>query len=193
MIETINKALRLFPKLDPQANSLLLPLKGKSLTVAITDIDYTITLTSDGQNLVANNTASKNILQGKLAYILELIFNKNMQELIIADKLEYEGSLKDLKEFYKFVEAVDIDVVYKISQLTSPSFANTVSKPFLKAKEYLQNSRKESIEDIKDYLTYETGTLISVNEANVFYTQVQELKQTIDRIEAKLKLLQESS
>ncbi len=59
------------------------------------------------------------------------------------DKLEYEGSLKiPRKEFYKFVEAVDIDIVYKISQATSPSFADTVSKPFLKAKEYLKNSRK---------------------------------------------------
>ena len=145
MIETINKALKIFPKLDPQASSLLQPLKDKSLTVIITDVDYTITLTSDGQNLFANNIASTNVLQGKLAYIIELLFNKNMQELIMEDKLEYEGSLKDLKEFYKFVEAVDIDIVYKISQATSPGFADTVSKPFLKAKEYLKNSRKESI------------------------------------------------
>ncbi|MGQ4003720.1 hypothetical protein QIW49_04025 [Francisellaceae bacterium CB300] len=192
MIETINKALKIFPKLDPQASSLLQPLKDKSLTVIITDVNYTITLTSDGQNLFANNIASTNVLQGKLAYIIELLFNKNMQELIMEDKLEYEGSLKDLKEFYKFIEAVDIDIVYKISQATSPSFADTVSKPFLKAKEYLKNSRKESIEDIKDYLTHETGTLISKNEANAFYTQVQELKQAIDRIEAKLNLLQGS-
>ncbi|MFT4694277.1 MAG: ubiquinone biosynthesis protein UbiJ [Francisella sp.] len=192
MIETINKALKIFPKLDPQASSLLQPLKNKSLTVIITDVDYIITLTSDGQNLFANNTASKNVLQGKLAYIIELLFNKNMQELIMEDKLEYEGSLKDLKEFYKFVEAIDIDIVYKISQATSPSFADTVSKPFFKAKEYLKNSRKESIEDIKDYLTHEIGTLISKNEANAFYTQVQELKQAIDRIEAKLNLLQGS-
>ena len=192
MIETINKALGIFPKLDPQATALLSPLKGKSLTVIVSDIDYTITLTSDGQNLSANNIASSNVLQGKLAYIIELLFNKNMQELIMEDKLEYEGSLKDLKEFYKFVEAVDIDIVYKISELTSPSFANAVSKPFLKAQEYLKNSRQESIEDIKDYLTHETGTLISKNEANAFYTQVQELKQAIDRIEAKLKLLQGS-
>jgi ubiquinone biosynthesis protein UbiJ len=56
----------------------------------------------------------------------------------------------------------------------------------------LKNSRKESIEDIKDYLTHEIGTLISKNEANAFYTQVQELKQAIDRIEAKLNLLQGS-
>ena len=62
----------------------------------------------------------------------------------------------------------------------------------MKAKEYLKNSRKESIEDIKDFLTHETGTLISKNEANAFYTQVQELKQAIDRIEAKLNLLKGS-
>jgi ubiquinone biosynthesis protein UbiJ len=192
MIETINKALGIFPKLDPQATALLSPLKGKSLTVIVTDVGYTITLTSDGQNLFANNIPSKNVLQGKLAYIIELLFNKNMQELIMEDKLEYEGSLKELKEFYKFVEAVDIDIVYKISQVTSPSFADAVSKPFLQAKEYLQNSRKESIEDIKDFLTHETGTLISKNEANAFYIQVQELKQAIDRIEAKLNLLKGS-
>ena len=130
MIETINKALGIFPKLDPQATALLSPLKDKSLTVVITDVDYTITLTSDGQNLFANNTPSKNVLQGKLAYIIELLFNKNMQELIMEDKLEYEGSLKDLKEFYKFVEAIDIDIVYKISQVTSPSLQMQYLNPF---------------------------------------------------------------
>jgi ubiquinone biosynthesis protein UbiJ len=190
MIETINKALGILPKLDPQATALLSPLKDKSLSVSVTDIDYTITLTSDGQNLYANNIASTNVLQGKLAYIIELLFNKNMQELIMADKLEYEGSLKDLKEFYKFVEAIDIDIVYKISKLTSPSFANEVSQPFYKAKEYLKNSRKETIIDIKDYLTHETSSLVSKNESDVFYRNVQELKQAIDRIDAKLKLLQ---
>ncbi len=192
MIEAINKALKIFPKLEPQASSLLQPLKDKSLTVIITDVDYTITLTSDGQNLFADNTPSRNLLKGKLAYVIELLFNKNMQELIMEDKLEYEGSLKELKEFYKFVKAVDIDIVYKISKATSPEFANAVSKPMLKAKEYLKNSSIESIEDIKDFLTHETRTLISKNEANAFYTQIQELKQSIDRIEAKLNLLQGS-
>ncbi|MBK2144205.1 hypothetical protein IBD95_07190 [Francisella tularensis] len=40
------------------------------------------------------------------------------------------------------------------------------------------------------FLTEEKKTLISQNEINIFYRQVQELKQATDRIEAKLKLLE---
>ncbi|QLE78985.1 hypothetical protein FLM55_04245 [Francisella sp. Scap27] len=190
MIETINKALTLLPKLDPQVPALLLPLNGKPLSVHISDLDYTITLEVKNQTLTANTQTSKNLLSGKLAFIIELVFNKNLQELIMTDKLNYEGSLKDLKEFYTFFEAIDIDIIYKISQATSPEFANIVAKPFTKAREYLKTSRGETLIDIKDYLTEEKKILISQNEIDIFYRDIKELKQAVDRIEAKYKLLQ---
>ncbi|KEI35304.1 protein YigP [Francisella sp. W12-1067] len=190
MIETINKALNLITKLDPQANHLLLPLENKSLTIHLCDIDYTISINVKNQNLYATNSSSKNVLSGKVAYVIELVFNKNLQELLIAEKLDYKGSLKELNEFNYFFNALDIDIIYKISQLTNPSFANLVAKPFNKAKEYLQISRQETIIDIKDYLTEEKQLLISQNEINIFYREIQELKQSVDRIDLKLKLLQ---
>ena len=122
--------------------------------------------------------------------ILELVFNKNLQELIIDKKIDYQGSLKELNEFNKFLKAIDIDLVYKISSSTSPEFASIIAKPFSKAKEYLKISRQETIIDIKDYLTEEKKTLISQNEINILYNKIQELKQATDRVEAKLKLLQ---
>ncbi|WP_191092512.1 SCP2 domain-containing protein [Francisella sp. SYW-9] len=192
MIQTINKALSFLPKLDPQASALLSPLKDKALSVVISDLDYTISLKVENNNLHATNELTDNILKGKLAYILELVFNKNLQELIIAEKLDFQGSLKDLNEFNTFLNAIDIDVVYKISSLTSPEFASVITKPFDKVKEYLKTSRQETIIDIKDYLTEEKRTLISQNEINIFYKHVQELKQATDRVEAKLKLLQGS-
>ncbi|ORM39082.1 hypothetical protein A2G94_04055 [Francisella endosymbiont of Ornithodoros moubata] len=190
MLKLVNTTLGLLSKLDPQVSALLLPLNGKTLSVNIVDIDLMITLKVEDSKIHANNEPTKNILKGNLAYILELIFNKNLQELIIAEKLYYQGSLKDLNAFNKFLNAIDIDLVYKISELTSPEFAGIVAKPFQKAKQYFKTSRQETIVDIKDFLTEEKKTLISQNEINIFYRQVQELKQTTDRIELKLKLLQ---
>lgn len=192
MIQTINKVLSFLPKVDPQVNALLIPLKDKVISVTITDLDYNISLKVENNNLHATNDISENVLKGKLAYILELIFNKNLQELIIAEKLDYQGSLKDLNEFNKFLNAIDIDLVYKISNLTSPEFASVIEKPFNKLKGYLKTSRQETVLDIKDYLTEEKKILISQNEINIFYKEIQELKQATDRIEAKLQLIQGS-
>lgn len=192
MIQLINNALSFLTKLDPQASSLLRPLNAKTLSVNISDLDYTLSLTVENGQIHATNESSNNILKGNLSYILELVFNKNLQELIIDKKLDYQGSLKDLNEFNKFLNAIDIDLVYKISEMTSPEFAGVISKPFQKAKEYLKASRQESIIDIKDFLTEEKRILISQNEINIFYNQIQELKQATDRIEAKLKLLEGS-
>ncbi|AFJ42974.1 ubiquinone biosynthesis accessory factor UbiJ [Francisella orientalis] len=190
MIQIIDRALILLSKLDPQMSSLLLPLNNKTLRVEIIDIDFAVTLKVEKSKIHVTDEHSKNVLKGKLAYILELIFNKNLQELIIANKLDYQGSLKDLNEFNKFISAIDIDLVYKISEIASPEFSAIIAKPFTKAKEYLKTSRQETIVYIKDFLTEEKRTLISQNEINIFYRQVQELKQTTDRIEAKLNLLQ---
>ncbi|BCD91502.1 hypothetical protein fh0823_16410 [Francisella halioticida] len=192
MIQTINKALSFLPKLDPQVNALISPLKDKSLSVVITDLNYNISLKIKNNNLYASDELTSNILEGKLAYILELVFNKNLQELIIAEKLDYQGSLKDLNEFNTFLNAIDIDLIYKISSLTSPEFASIIAKPLDKIKEYLKTSRQETVIDIKDYLTEERETLISQNEINILYKQIQELKQATDIVEAKLKLLQGS-
>ena len=99
MLKTINTALKLLTKLDPQATALMKPLNGKSLTVVITDTDYTLSLNIEDGILSADDKTSNNVLSGTLAHITELVFNKNLQELIMADKLKYEGSLKSLKSF----------------------------------------------------------------------------------------------
>jgi ubiquinone biosynthesis protein UbiJ len=189
MLKTINAALQLLPKLDPQATALMKPLDGKSLTVVITDIDYTLSLNIENGILSADDTTSTNVLSGSLAHVTELVFNKNLQELIMADKLKYEGSLKSLKLFNDFFAALDIDIAYKISKLTGPIFANAITKPFTAANEYIKTSKNETIIDVKDYLTEERKTLISNNEVNIFFREVQVAKQSVDRIEAKLKLL----
>ena len=189
MLKTINAVLQLLPKLDPQAAALMNALNGKSLTVMITDTDYNISLNIENNELSADNTTGTNILSGTLAHITELMFNKNLQELIMADKLKYEGSLKDLKYFNDFFAALDIDIAYKISKLTGPIFADVVIKPFTAANEYIKTSKNETIIDVKDYLTEERKTLISNNEVNIFFREVQQAKQSVDRIEAKLKLL----
>ncbi|GAB4223403.1 MAG: hypothetical protein Kow0076_5740 [Francisella sp.] len=189
MLNLINKAVNFLYLLDPQVNSLLFPLNNKSLTINIDDIDFIVTFEVKNSKIYVTNEYSKNILKGKLAYILELMFNKNLQELIIAKKLDYQGSLKDLNDFNKFFNAIDIDLIYRVSEITSPEFAGIVAKPFQKIKDFLKTSQQETIVDIKDFLTEEKRVLVSQNEMNVFYHQVQELKQAIDRIEAKLKLL----
>ena len=189
MLKTINTALKLLTKLDPQATALMKPLNGKSLTVVITDTDYTLSLNIEDGILSADDKTSNNVLSGTLAHITELVFNKNLQELIMADKLKYEGSLKSLKSFNDFFAALDIDIAYKISRLTGPIFANAITKPFTAANEYIKTSKNETITDVKDYLTEERRTLISNNEVNIFFREVQEAKQSVDRIEAKLKML----
>ena len=189
MILTINKALELLPNLDPQASALLLPLNDKSLTIVITDMDYTISLNITDNTISADQISSSNILSGKLAYITELLFNKNLQELIMAEKLKYEGSLGDLKGFNEFFNAIDVDIAYKISQHTGPIIADIIVKPFKKTREYIKTSNQETIIDIRDYLTEEKRTLISTNEVNIFFKEVQEIKQSVDRVEAKIQLL----
>ena len=145
MIQTINTALSLLTKLDPQASQLLRPMDKKAISVNITDINYTTTLHFENGQIHATNDESKNILSGNLAYIIEVVFNKNIQELIIDKKLNYQGSLKDLNQFNSFLNAIDIDLIYKISQKTSPEFAGVIAKPFQKVKEYINHLDKKQL------------------------------------------------
>ncbi len=192
MINTVNKSIELLLKLDPQAKSLLARIDGKSLTVNMTDIHTSITLTAKDRNLIASNDESENVLSGTSSKILELVFNKNLQEQLIDKTLDYQGSLSDIKQFYSFFGAIHIDIIYQISKATSPRVANLIEKPFNKTKDFIKTSRKETILDIKEYLTEEKRVLISKNEMNIFFRNVQKLREDLDRIEAKINLLQGS-
>lgn len=193
MTDSLNNALNLLLNLDPQIPFALSKLENKSLSIYITDLDIITTFTINNKKITASNLKSSNIISGKLAYIMELLFNKNLQELLIDKKLDYQGSLSELKQFYSFFSSIDIDVIYHISTTTNPIFANAIEIPFKKAKEFIQVSKNESIIDIKEYLTEEKKFLISKNEVNIFYREVQKLKQATDRLEAKLKLLKGST
>ncbi|APC96570.1 ubiquinone biosynthesis accessory factor UbiJ [Francisella frigiditurris] len=193
MTDSLNNALNLLLNLDPQISFALSKLENKSLSIYITDLDIITTFTINNKKVTASNLKSSNIISGKLAYIMELLFNKNLQELLIDKKLDYQGSLSELKQFYSFFSSIDIDVIYYISTATNPIFANAIEVPFKKAKEFIQVSKNESIIDIKEYLTEEKKYLISKNEINIFYREVQKLKQATDRLEAKLRLLKGSA
>jgi ubiquinone biosynthesis protein UbiJ len=193
MLKTVNKAIELLQVLDPQAKQLIARLDGKALTVNITDINLIITLSIKDNTLTADSSTSSNVLSGNLSSIMELLFNKNLQELLIDKKLDYQGSLGDLKQFYGFMSSIEIDIIYQISKRTSPSFANAVEKPFKKAKDFIKLSRQESIIDVKEYLTEEKRVLVSKTEMNIHIKKIQKLRQDIDRLEAKINLLQGSS
>ena len=189
MLKTVNKAIELLQILDPQAKQLIARLDGKALTVNITDIDLIITLSVRNKILTADSSTSSNVLSGNLSSIMELLFNKNLQELLIDKKLDYQGSLGELKQFYGFISSIEIDVIYQISKRTSRSFADAVEKPFKKAKDFIKLSRQESIIDVKEYLTEEKRVLVSKTEMNIHIKKVQKLRQDIDRLEAKINLL----
>ena len=193
MIDLIKNFFDKYLQLDPQTNELLKPINNKKLLIRITDINKNILFSVvDNKLIISNDNISDNILSGSSKYLLELVLNKNLQELIMDKKLQYDGSLNTIKQFYSFFNAIKPDIHFYLSQKIGSISSGILEKPISKVIEFIKTSRKESIKDLREYITEESNLSVSKNEINYFYNQIYKLQQDIDRIQAKFNLFKDS-
>jgi len=179
--------------LDPNKESLIKNLNNQDFFIKITDLNlcFGFVPTADTNLKISNKTSqdTKNILQGKSEFILELLLEKNIQELITNDNLHYEGSLNALKNYNVFFESIRPDLILKISEKTNSDFAAGIENIITGIKNFIKKSIKNNKQDVYEFIIEEQQITPSQAEVNDFFENIQTLKQDLDRVSAKANII----
>jgi ubiquinone biosynthesis accessory factor UbiJ len=192
LITALETALNRYIALDNNKEDLLFPLKGKIIALTIQPFNETLYLcpASDSIQIIDQITDQPDTTISGSVWALGLmgISTKPMRS-VFSGEIKIEGDIQTGKQFQAVFKKLDIDLEGLLAQYTGDDLASRISQFFRSGQEW----GKETIETFKlntaEFLQEETRDLPAKPEVDIFYQQVDELRNASDRLNSRVERL----
>lgn len=187
---TINNALRY----DPASKNQLHTLAGESIAIVITDqkLVAQITIFEETLSLAIfrlehfEENAASTVLKGELGEFIALL-KKNSPSLAGTD-VEVQGNVGTLESLQALIQNLDIDWQDALHEKLGPAAA-PLSQVILDLSKYLKTRTRANIDTVKHFIEHEAELGVHQVEMSQFKKNVSVLRQSTDRLEAKIQHL----
>jgi ubiquinone biosynthesis protein UbiJ len=188
-LETVmNKTLAL----DPDTLQALQALSGKIIAIELRGLDLTLYMLPDAEGIQLmghfDNTPDTT-LSGAPFALLRMANSKPGEGLFTGD-VEIHGDVELGQRFQRILHGLDIDWEEHLSHLTGDIVAHqagTLARNFMAWGKQASESLSQ---DITEYLQQESNTLPTPAEVENFLADIDELRMSTDRLQARVQRLQ---
>jgi ubiquinone biosynthesis protein UbiJ len=125
---------------------------------------------------------------GSFSAFIGMIFSKNR----LQHGLHVRGDMDCAKALYDTWRYLDLDWEGYLATFVGGDAANMLSKGFNQWKTWAKDNVDSGIENVGAYLQDETQWLPTQNEIEHFLQEIDKLRLDVDRVEARLSLLQKN-
>jgi ubiquinone biosynthesis accessory factor UbiJ len=192
LVAALETALNRYLALDNNKDDLLIPLKGKIIALTVQPFNETLYLcpTSDSIQIIDQITGQSDTTISGSAWALGLMgISAKPMRSVFSGEIKIEGDIQTGKQFQAVFKKLDIDLEGLLAQYTGADLANRISQFFHSGQEW----GKETIETFKlntaEFLQEETRDLPAKPEIDIFYQQVDELRNASDRLNSRVERL----
>jgi ubiquinone biosynthesis accessory factor UbiJ len=192
LIASLEAALNQYLTLDKNKQALLMPLAGKTIAVNIQPFNETLYLcpTSDSIQIIDQTTSQPCTTITGSAWALGLMgISAKPMRSVFSGEIKIEGDIQTGKQFQAVFKKLDIDLEGLLAEYTGDDLAHRISQFFRSGQEW----GKETIETFKlnttEFLQEETRDLPAKPEVDIFYKQVDGLRNHLDRLNSRVERL----
>lgn len=183
----INAAL----KSDDISRNRLGELNDKVIAVHETSFDVCV-----GVAIVANDVQILNEfdgefdvkLTGELSSLMALM---KSSDALYGSGIRIEGQLSDAETLRSIVGQLDVDIESLLAPVTGGTIAHQAGRLFEGASAFFKSASEKTQLNAKEYLQEEANILVPPTLAEEFAEQVIELREGVDRAEARLRRLEQ--
>lgn len=182
--------LNRYLSLDPESKEHLRRLSGKVIKIEWTPLTYFWFFKSDSIYLNKDyNGPVDLILRGSTFDFLSMAFSKKDKALTDIP-LQVLGDMEFAKQFKEFFSNLEIDYEEQLSKI----LGDTIAYPLVKLLKTTRLWAKQSIENLSQnasaYVQTEMNWLVSDEELQLFFSDVDDLRDDCARLEARIKSLE---
>lgn len=190
MLSAQEDILNRYLKLDPEATEHLAKLSGKVVKIEWEPLSYYWLFRSDTIYLSKDYSGSVDlILRGSTLDFIRLIFLKKNTALT-AIPLQIFGDMEFAKQFKELFSNLDIDWEEQLAKLLGDTVAYPMSR-FLKIMtQWAKQSLEGFSQNMTNYLQTEMNYLVAAEELQAFFSDVDDLRDDSERLEARVDILQ---
>ena len=197
-LSAIETAFNAWLKLDGETLSRFAELDGKIIRFHITGLDlnlYFLPATSGIQVLGSYPDEEQGgivdaTIHGSPIALIRLSTSDNAGETMLKSDVEIEGDMHVAEKFSAILRDVNIDWEELLSKLVGDIVAHQAGQATRNVTGWLKDTREAMQQNTAEYLSEESGLAPAEAEINEFVEQVDDIRMDVDRLEARIKLLQ---
>jgi ubiquinone biosynthesis accessory factor UbiJ len=179
---------------SPRARELLAALAGRSITVEARGTPFRVTIASDGSVLrVAAPQpaiAADAHIRGTPLSLLALT-RSDPQAVVQRGDVRIEGDAEIAQQFSRLALQLRPDLENALSQVLGRSGAHVLMRGLRGAAAWTRAAARTQVLNLSEYLAHERGDLVSRSEAEHFLREVDDARDQLDRLEARMSHLEQ--
>ena len=187
----VNRVLRL----DSTALARLRPLTGKLIAVdcASPSLQLFILPSDEGLMLASQWAAEPDCtLRAPASSLLRLALSKDKSAILHSPEVELEGDSAVLMELAAVLQDLELDWEYELSNWIGPVASALIGGHVRSRANWYQQGFASLNQNLGEYLAEESRTLVGQREAEARFSELDQIKLDLERLEARFERLSRS-
>lgn len=184
----INRVLRL----DPTALPRLARLGGRIIEIDCTAPAWRLFLLADdeGLRLASSWGAEADCrLRAPATSLLRLAVSRDKTAVLHGPDVEIDGDSGLLMGLAEILQDLELDWEYEVSRWLGPVGAQLLGSSLRNPLHWVRENADTLRQDLADYLSEEARALVGQAEAQACFDELDDMKLTLDRLEARIERL----
>ena len=186
---TLEKLLNRGLPRSPRARQLCATLSGRSVAIVVPDI-LRLRVSSNGQTLTVmrDDAPADATLRGGALSLLALA-SESAQAVIQRGDVAISGDSEVAQGYRELAQLLRPDLEEELSLLIGDVPAHQLGRLARLAAGWSGRAADTTLRNLAEYLGHERGDLVSRNEGEQFLRGVDALRESVDRLQARLELI----
>jgi len=185
--QLINRVLLL----DPASSDRLEALNGRDLGLKLTDPERALRVIfdSEGLTLIGDDTDMSDcdvILEASLGGLTGLVLSRGQRSRDVS----FRGDVGMIQEVRAVFADLNVDIESHLARFLGPDWASRVMNSAQAGRDWSARTGRTLMANAGELATEERRWLLGSNETHAFVSDVDEVRERVDRLEARLKRLE---
>lgn len=184
----LNRVLRL----DPTALPRLARLAGRIIEIdcSAPAMQLFVLVEEDGLRLASSWAADADCrLRAPASSLVRLLVSRQKTAVLHEPQVSIDGDSGVLMSLAEVLQDIELDWEYEASRWLGPVGAQLLGTGVRTPTRWLRESGDSLRQDLADYLTEESRALVGQQEAEARFSEIDDLKLALDRLEARIERL----
>jgi len=175
--------------LDPEALENLATLRGKVIKLELIGINKTFYMLPNETSMQVKtkcDQAADTVLRGTPISIFKMGMVSDVASLLLTGEVEISGDTKLGHQFKNIFSSMDIDWSELLANIMGDGLAYHLSRSGKKFSSWGKDTIKSVATSFSEYLQEESRDVVTETELDIFYKQVDQLRDSVDRLQARV-------
>ncbi len=191
----IETAINRYVALDPEMLDKLAAFDGKVIKIEIAGTSKVLFMFPGKHGIhirVTHEGAVDTVLRGSPLSLFKMGLVSNAATMLLKGEVEISGDTRLGHQFKSVFSQMDIDWTEPLAELVGDTLAYQMQQSGKKMGRWGKDSIRSVATSVSEYLQEESRDVVTATELEIFNDAVDQVRNDVDRLQAKINLMRHS-